>query len=211
MMDETATFKHGDVVIHVARPEWGDGRVGQATTINHGGRPAQRLVIDFAHRGRVTLNTAVAQLVPKTTECSMSSTGSSTVIGRGQNGGWLESITPTSSDQDTLIVLPEAMTDPFLTEAKRLRTTLDSFRFSTEARSLIDWAVSQTSLSDPLSHYTRHELEQAFARFTRDRDKLLFELVRMLKRQGRIDVLNDAKKHIRQPQAKIALQKAMRA
>ena len=37
--------------------------------------------------------------------------------------------------------LPEAMTDPFASLGARLSATLDSYRFSTDPKSLIDWAV----------------------------------------------------------------------
>ena len=53
------------------------------------------------------------------------------------------------------------MVDPFSSATERLKATLDNFRFNAQARPLIDWAIAQTGLDDPLTLYTRQELEQA--------------------------------------------------
>lgn len=210
-MAEQTRFKHGDVVVHTRRLEWGDGIVDRATVIHHQGRPAQRLEINFTHHGRVTINTAVAPLVPKGTPLAMSTTASSTSpTTTTQTGGWLGALIE-KNDADVLVALPEAMTDPFAPLAVRLQATLDSYRFSTEPRSLIEWAVAQTALHDPLSKYTRHELEQAFPRFARDRDQLLVSLVRTIKKQLKTDLLNQALKNTRHGEARAALKKAIRA
>ena len=204
-------FKRGDVVVHRRRPEWGRGIVQKATLIRYEGRPAQRLVINFEHRAAVTLNTAVAPLTPKGTESAMSTTRSSTLPGTSTNGGWLGALAERNGSDHGLTALPEAMTDPFTSEARRLEATLDSYRFSTEPRSLVDWAIAQTGLHDPLSHYTRQELEHAFGRFARDRDQHLLALVRTIKKQGAHEVLQRAMSTVRNPHARAALKKAIRA
>lgn len=210
-MAEIGTFQAGDAVVHPRRPEWGAGRVDQATRIEYEGVTAQRLVVTFEHHGRVTINTAVAPLLPKGNHSQMSTTTTRGYSNRATGGGWLDTLGEKAPHGSELWRLPEAMVDPFISIAKRLTATLESYRFSTEPRSLIDWAVAQTGLSDPLSKYTRHELEQGFQRFARDRELHLVELVRNMKRQNMLGVLNAALQTAAVPAARNALQKAMRA
>lgn len=207
------------MVIHARRPEWGEGTVEQASATFHEGRPAQRLVVSFTHHGRITINTGVAPLVRKETLATMSTT-SSPRFPAPENApnaelpdatkGWLGKLGQTKTG-DELYRLPDAMTDPFLPPSKRLQAVLDSYRFSTEPRSLIDWAIAQTGLKDPLSKHTRHDLEQAFPRFARDRENHLFELVRGLKRQNRADTLQETLRDTTLPAARNALQKAIKS
>ncbi len=128
------------------------------------------------------------------------------------DAGWLNQLENARGKQGSaaLAELPEAMTDPFVSERQRLDATLDSFRFSNTPRSLMDWAVAQTGLDDPLSHYTRHELEEGFSRFQHQRNQHLQSLVRQLKRQGEHQLLNATLQNTRQPTARAALSKAMR-
>src|SRR5690606_10247777 len=96
------------------------------------------------------INTAVAPLAPKgNQDQTMSRTFTPT---SNSEAGWLTKLEKaTGNRSDELWSLPEAMTDPFANLARRLDATLDSYRFNTTARSLIDWAVVQTGLDDPLS------------------------------------------------------------
>ena len=192
-------------MVHPQRPEWGQGVVRQASVIQHDGESAQRVVIDFVHHKRVTINTAFVSLQFKGAEVPMTES-SSTVASNSQ--GWLGSLGEQAGKG--LWELPEAMTDPFASLANRLQATLDSYRFSTEARSLIDWAVTQTGLTDPLSQFTRHELEQVFPRYERDRDQHLAQLVSQIKKKGKAEVLGQTMQQTRHEPARQALKKAMR-
>ncbi len=204
-MNEPARFQRGDIVLHPARPEWGPGVVDQSAATNLNGKAGQRLTIRFANHGRATINTAVVQLKRKDESIDMTNT---TTI----NKGWLDSLDSRGGDPKAdLIHLPDAMTDPFSSLAQRLDATLKSFRFSTEARALIDWAVSQTGMADPLSHFSRHDLEQSFAHFARDRELHLIDLVRQLKAKQKRDVLDAARAAVEIPAAKAMLDKAIRA
>lgn len=210
-MQDCDRYKPGDVVIHARRPEWGEGVIDQAQVITHEGRRAQRLVIRFSHRGRVTINTAVALLKPKQIEGTMTNTDTPTTFRPSASGrGWLGSIQQKQDNGHELWSLPEAMTDPFASLTQRLGATLDSYRFGVDAHSLIEWAVAQTGLTDPLSKYNRHELEQAFARFARDRDRHLADLVATAKKQGESPWLARQIREARDPRARQALQKAVR-
>lgn len=205
-MEQTPRFDRGDAVMHPRKPEWGQGVVKDAHTITHEGRPAQRLAVDFANRGRVVINTAVAPLITpeKAKEQEKTMTTST-------SGGWLASLEKSATGQGhELWSLPHDLTDPFASLIDRLKATLKTYHFSTEPRSLMEWATVQTGLDDPLSKYTRSELEQAFPRFARDRDQHLKDLVRQLKRKGLHVELKQVVNKTQMPAARSALDKAVR-
>lgn len=137
---------------------------------------------------------------------SSSATTATPSSGTGQ--GWLAALEKENGRE--IWSLPEAMTDPFAGLGRKLRVTLDSFRFGNDPRSLTDWAVAQTGLNDPLTKYNRHELEEAFKRFARERERHLVELVRAARREHKTEVLDQAMQGHLQPSARQALKKAMR-
>jgi len=196
-------YQQGDVVTHPTRPEWGQGVIKHSQAIVHQGTAAQRLSVEFANRGRVVINTAVAPLAPKGQTQPMSSSITS-------SGGWLDQLERGNKDTHELWELPEALTDVFTSDLQRLLATLDTYKYNTEPRPLIDWAVRQTGMDDPLSKYTRHDLEQAFARFARDRDLHLKEMIRQLKRNGKQQVLVQARNQSKVLAGQTALERAMR-
>lgn len=180
--------------------------------ITYHGKAAQRLIVNFKHHGRVTINTAIAPLMTMGALTAMSGSTSSNLQGDAvSSGGWLGSLTEQSQQDGQLWQLFPTMTDPFQSIGARLQATLESYRFSTDPRSLIEWAIAQTGLEDPLSKFTRHELEQAFARFARDRNLHLRDLVRQLKQQGQSEPLDHARQSAQLPEARQAFLRALKA
>jgi len=225
-------FQRGDCVVHPRRPEWGRGVVKDASAIMHNGMSAQRLSVQFANKGRVVINTAVAPLEPESSRpqplrsTTSSTTASTNTQPRESSGHTMQNRTTATHNPDAgwlnelensrrqgpaaLAELPDVMTDPFRTEQQRLDATLESYRFTNAPRSLMDWAVMQTGLNDPLSEFTRHELEEGFDRFRRERDQHLKGLVKQIQREGDRSILHAALKQTRYPDAKTALSRAMR-
>jgi hypothetical protein len=191
-------FQPGDKVRHSAKPQWGLGRVERADRVSHDGQEAQKLVVTFPNHGRVTLHTGFAPLTlanapnPPSTQ------------------PMAETALPIPALLETLKTLPEPATDPLRSLAGRLGATLDLYRFTTEPRSLLDWAVAQTGLEDPLSHLNRHELEQAFGAFAVRRDKHLRDLLRSLRKEGQGAVIDQAGRHAN-PAARTAVSQALRS
>ena len=203
-MNTIDRYQQGDVVTHPSRPEWGRGVIKSAQAITHQGTAAQRLNVEFANRGRVVINTAIAPLAPmKGLKKSMSSSMTA-------GGGWLDQLERSRTNSHELWDLPEALTDVFSSDLQRLAATLESYKFTTEPRPLIDWAVMQTGMNDPLTKYTRHDLEQAFARFARNRDQHLKDMVRTLKRNGKHQVLVQAHQQCKVLAGQTALERAMK-
>jgi len=172
-------WKVGDHVRHRLKPEWGSGRVLSAQSVMHEGRPAQRLTVSFDRAGQKILSSALAQLE------AASEAGGRFRPDPGDQGGDVGG--PFSTDgqaelSQKLLELPEAATDPFASRRKRLEATLGLYRFSDRGAPLLDWAAMQTGLKDPLSRFSRHELEQSFRRFQTALDQHLRKLVKECRR-----------------------------
>ena len=216
-------YQRGDMIEHTRRPEWGVGRVRMAEAAASDGKTAQRLVVDFPNKGRVTLDTFAAPIrlfrrtaaQPVTDPLSqqdrpMTTSGSAL----SNNGGWLaelESRVNGGKQTHELWDLPDELSDPFLSDEARLKATLETYKYTTEARSLIEWAVRQTGLEDPLSKYTRTDMEMAFPRFARDRDNHLKDMIRQFKREGKQRMVEQIRNHCQIPAAVSAVDKALRA
>ncbi|MCW5775691.1 MAG: DUF3553 domain-containing protein [Phycisphaeraceae bacterium] len=148
------TWSLGDRLIHATKPEWGVGLVMGATAQTRDGRACQRLVVRFEHGGVKTLTTAMADLRPVATN------------GTSENGDRHEAPPLDPAELlERLISLPPAATDPFRSLSARLKSTLALYRHKASGASLLEWASLQTGMSDPLSVFSRHELEQLFSRF----------------------------------------------
>ncbi|MDX2148827.1 MAG: DUF3553 domain-containing protein [Planctomycetota bacterium] len=228
-------FQVGDVVKHMARPEWGVGHVLRAEPSEHEGQVCQRLVVRFDRAGTKSLSTAFADLRPttgrlpvrwndpedadalagsvgtKVVSAAIASNGARrAVLSRagGRDNAELSAASSSASAADSggsradareelrgdvlierkisaeqLAALPEQATDPFSTLRRRLEFTAGLYRFTGEGASLLDWAGMQTQLADPLSSFSRHELEQHFKRFKQGLDAHLRKLVREVKKQ----------------------------
>lgn len=166
-------FSFGDKVVHTGRPEWGTGVVTAAMGDTHEGKACQKLTIRFDREGLKTISTAIATLVPAedapailardaaSTDDPLASSNAATV-------------------RELMTKLPDACTDAFMPHRARLQATLNLYKYSEHGGSLLDWAASQSRLKDPMSRFSRHELEELFKRFVFARDehlkKLAFEM-----------------------------------
>ena len=168
-------WQSGDRVVHTSRPEWGLGRVLSATSIREEGKDAQRLTIRFDRAGTKTLSTAVARL-------AQADTVPVEVFTTAADAEEPEAVAPAELAA-RLAGLPDAVTDPFRPLARRLETAVGLYRFEPHGKSLLDWAAAQTGLADPLSAFSRHDLEEGFDRFRQALDSHLAKLVGQAKRE----------------------------
>lgn len=171
-------FGFGDRVVHAGKPEWGVGVVSSAQNLSQDGKPCQRLTIRFERAGLKTLSTAVANIRPADqadAPARQVASESAEPARNESNGSWLQEL-EAGDPAEVMARLPEACTDPFQSIGNRVKATLGLFRFSATGASLLDWAAAQTGMKDPLSRFSRHELEQFFARFQTNRDAHLRQL-----------------------------------
>lgn len=169
-------FGFGDRVVHAGKPEWGVGVVSGAQNITQDGKPSQRLTIRFERAGLKTVSTAVAPIRPADqADAPAKSVATNAGNDNGDGPTWLDELEAGNS-AEIMARLPESCTDPFQSIGDRIKATLALFRFSETGGALLDWAAAQTGMKDPLSRFSRHELEQFYARFKTNRDAHLRQL-----------------------------------
>lgn len=169
-------WSFGDRVVHADRPEWGVGVVNSAAADTHEGKPSQRLTIRFDRAGVKTINSAVANLVPASMAPSLPDS-------RGVDEPESDPLRDSGpSYRDMMLALPDACTDPFVAPRARLEATLKLFRYGEHGGALIDWAAAQTGLKDPMTIFSRHDLEDLYRRFVFTRDEHLKKTVLELKK-----------------------------
>lgn len=173
-------WSFGDRVVHAKRPEWGAGVVTAAQKIVHEGIPCQRLTIRFDRAGVKTLSTAVAELVSESEGPVLASSAAQKEA--DSDAAWLSRLSG-RSPEEMMCRLPEAATDPFASLESRLKATLALYRFTDQGGSLLDWAAAQSGLKDPLSEFSRHDLERLFQRFAFARDEHLKKLVQEMRKK----------------------------
>lgn len=181
-----AMFTVGMQVRHRQRPEWGSGSITRVETLTRAGNRDQRLWIKFGAAGLKTLLASAADLEILEGTGAAEHTFAAREI--ASEGGWLGEIARRRPEQ-AMSELPPDATDPFLTPERRLKNLLGLYRFDGSSK-LIDWAVAQSGLDDPLSRFNRTELEAFYKDWSRERDLQLFRLVNDFRRKRQpIDAL----------------------
>ncbi len=172
------------------------------------GHSTQRLSIRFPNAGIKTLIEEQAELQRVAITADDPLADGDTPAGRAwdkmSQDDWLSPVA-LKKMVESLIALPQDVRDPFISLQKRLHLTLRLYRFDKSGKGLMDWAVAQTGLDDPLTRFTRQELEQHFARFVTERDGHLGRLIQ--ESRGDMNVINAALQNT-PPQAMDALRKA---
>lgn len=172
----------GAKVRHTACPEWGIGVVTAAQSLVQDGVRCQRLTVRFDKVGSKTISTAFANLAAAT----------DTILDRPPLDKPMPATPATdellkleskAATEETFLKIPEPANDPFVSLTKRATATLDLYRFSPQGASLLDWAMMQSGLRDPLSRYNRHELETLFNRFRQNLDAHARKTLKELKKQ----------------------------
>lgn len=175
-------WSFGDRVIHAHRPEWGTGVVSNATSTQHEGQPCQMLTIRFDRAGLKTLSTAFALLLPAT-EAAIAQAAAAVPDAKGPAEHGADPFAPAAPTggveqaKEAMLRVPESARDPFMPLPGRIKATFNLYRYGKQGGALLDWAAAQTGLADPLSLFSRHELEQLFDRFAINRDQHLKKLV----------------------------------
>jgi hypothetical protein len=166
-------FTQGMQVKHRQRPEWGSGSVTRVESLTRAGTRDQRLWIKFSNAGLKTLLASGADLEVVEGTGAAEHTFAAREI--ASEGGWLGQIAQRKPEQ-AMSELPPSATDPFVLPERRLRNLFSLYRFDGNTK-LIDWAVAQSGLEDPLSRFTRIELEAFYKNWAIERDQALSRLV----------------------------------
>ena len=185
-------FKQGDELKLCSRPEWGVGTVTRVEHVSHDGERDQRVWVRFPAVGMKTILAGAAEVEHLNgPECE---THEHTFAARehAHESGWLGEIAKTQPEE-AMTHLPPEVLDPFTSLRSRLDCAIQLYRFKPQGASLIEWAVAQSGLDDPLSRFNRHELEEFFGRWAWARDEHVRTLVCEARRNGeKIDDLLQA-------------------
>jgi hypothetical protein len=185
----------GQRVFNPARPEWGAGTVLRVETHHARGGLQHRVSVQFL-AGHKLVHIPPARLTRE-------------LEGQTRNAGWLDTVAGSTPDE-RLVRLPPEVTGFLGTAAQRLALVAGLYEYTDEPRSLIQWARSQTRIADPLSHWSRDELVQAFAKFCGERDSELRATAARVKQgqgaEGLQAALDALPPHIR-PVVRAALQR----
>ena len=171
----TRKFEFGDRVRHTKRPEWGIGSIVKTEHLSVNGQDAQRVAVRFPNAGLKTISTAHAELEVMTDAIAgPPAVDEHPLAGwdKMSESDWLGEVAQRKV-HEAMVSLSEAVRDPFNSLQHRLGACLDLFRFERTGGSLLDWAVAQSGLDDPLSRFTRHELEVFFDQWAGNRTEHL--------------------------------------
>ncbi|MCI0631964.1 MAG: DUF3553 domain-containing protein [Phycisphaerales bacterium] len=191
-------FSSGDRVRHAGRPEWGIGTITKVESLPMNGQASQRVSIRFPNAGVKTLVTGQGHSLLQRADEAHDPLGdgqpqSVKAWDKMKDSGWLAPMAKRKVEE-AMITLPMEVRDPFNSLQKRLTLTMGLYRFDRSGRGVIDWAVAQTGLDDPLTRFTRHELEQKFDRWSFERDQHLAKLIHEIRNSGELAIIQAAMK-----------------
>jgi hypothetical protein len=183
--EETRTlhsrYQFGDQVRHPKKPEWGTGSIVKIENLTMNGGVDQRLTVRFPNSGLKVLLASASDLQVIDLNGKAAAGGSllddHTLRAKESENesGWLGTLAK-QKPVDVMTALPPQVSDPFSSIKRRLEFTVALYRFDTSPSRLIEWAVAQSGLNDPMTRFNRHELEQFFTKFAYERDLQLLRL-----------------------------------
>ena len=170
-------YRQDDEIRLQARPEWGIGVVQKVEFVTREGVKDQRVWIRFPNVGMKTILAGAAE-VEVVNRANNEEDVEHTFAARemAHESGWLGEIAK-RQPEEAMTNLPPEVIDPFSSLRTRLEKILDLYRFNPDGGSIIEWAIAQTGLDDPLSRFNRHELEEFFKQWARVRDEQLRSLM----------------------------------
>ncbi|MSR28039.1 MAG: DUF3553 domain-containing protein [Phycisphaerales bacterium] len=178
------SYKKGDRVRHPSRPEWGTGVITKIESVTRDRSSDLRLWVRFPSNGEKTFLASAAGLEVVDDQGHADSVHARPTLDAvhlAKGGGWLGEISK-RTPEELMVSLPGEAADPFLPLRKRAEFIVKLYRFDGTPVRLIEWAVAQSGVEDPMSRFNRQELEQFYTRWlfnleTQTR-KLLTELRR---------------------------------
>src|SRR5262245_32162795 len=138
----------GQKVINPSRPEWGVGQVLRVSEVVENGVTVHRVSVQFptGHRNL---------LMPPAKLCNPQPE-------KQRQAGWLDGLAKTDLDTK-LRSLPEDVLFFLGLPHQRIAAAASMYEWEESDAGLVRWARKQTMTSDPLSLWTRDELQSAYA------------------------------------------------
>ncbi len=165
---------------HPKFPEWGSGAVIKVENTANDGEPTTRVTVRFSSKG---LKSFVGDQLPLellASEHQMPGDHSCTrpaiaVVEDLERSGLTQAV-----EQKLLEIMhaiPMACRDPFNTAEHRLRRTFELYKYDMSGRGLMEWAMAQTGMDDPLTRFSRPELEVFFKNYSHELNQHLAKLL----------------------------------
>lgn len=167
----------GQKVRNPSRPEWGIGTVLRVQSSGEGEGAVHRVSVQF-HVGHKTIVIPPGRLALPEEE-------------RPRGGGWLDTLARLTPD-DRLRSLPHTLTTLLGTGEQRLRAVGELYDAPDDPGALVQWARRQTDVADPLSHWSRDELMEAYRAFCQRRDEYLLQAAAMIRKNSGIEGIRAA-------------------
>ena len=177
---KTQTIEFGDRVRHPKFPEWGSGAVIKVEQTPINGEPTTRVTVRFSSAGLKSFvgNQLPLELLSTDHEMPGDKIGTRPAISDVED---LERSGLTQAVEQKLLeimhVIPMACRDPFNTAEHRLRRTFELFKYDMSGRGLMEWAMAQTGMDDPLTRFSRTELEEFFKEYSHELNRHLAKLL----------------------------------
>jgi hypothetical protein len=86
--------------------------------------------------------------------------------------------------EEIMHAIPMACRDPFNTAEHRLRRTLELYKYDMSGKGLMEWAMMQTGMDDPLTRFNRTELEMFFKHYSHELNKHLAKLLSEMREEA---------------------------
>ncbi len=170
------TLQFGDRVRHNTRPEWGIGDVVKVESVHADGQPIPRITVRFPSEGLKVLTGESTPLEPIAEDRAAAGESGHrrppiAEIEDLERSGMTTAVE--RKIQEMMLAIPLPCCDGFNAPDFRLKRTLDLYRFDLSGRGLMDWAIMQTGMDDPLTRFNRTELESWLKRWSFERDNVL--------------------------------------
>jgi len=183
------TIAYGDRVTHPQYPEWGNGAVIKVENTAVQGGPTTRVTVRFSSAGLKSFVGDQLPLVLLDDGHIMPGDSVSTrpAIAEVED---LERTGLTQAVEQKLLeimhTIPLACRDPFNSAEHRLRRTLELYKYDMSGRGLMEWAMAQTGMDDPLTRFNRTELEAFFKQYSHDLNQHLSKLLSEMREEKTI-------------------------
>ena len=180
-LESMTDISFGDRVRHPNFPEWGNGSVVKVEGTALNGEPTKRISVRFSSAGLKTFagNSLPLELLSDGHVMPGDRESVRPAIAEVE---YLEKSGLTSAVEqkllDIMLAIPMGCRDPFNAAEHRLKRTLDLYKYDMSGRGLMEWAMAQTGMDDPLTRFNRTELEEYFTQFALNRDQHLAKLLR---------------------------------
>ena len=177
---KTMSIEFGDRVTHPKFPEWGSGAVIKVESTAIHGEPATRVTVRFSHAGLKSFTGEPCPLELLAEGHAMPDDRCRTRPAISE----VEDLERTGLNQaveqkllDIMHSIPLACRDPFNSAEHRLRRTLELYKYDLTGRGLMEWAMAQTGMDDPLTRFNRTELEVFFKQYSHELNQHLAKLL----------------------------------